>query len=82
VALSECVGRELPIPTPTCAALLLRVERGFIQAHRTFRQTRNTEEAEAAFLAIADKEHRLKAAMACTPYADNHLALLSWQDQR
>jgi hypothetical protein len=42
----------------------------FIEAHRTFRQTRNTEQAKAALLALIDKGTiGLKAAMAGTPYA-------------
>jgi hypothetical protein len=41
-----------------------------IQAHRTFSQTRDTQEATALFLAIVDKGTLgLKAAMAGTPYA-------------
>jgi len=43
---------------------------GFIQAHRTFRQKRDAEQAKAAFLAIVDKGSiGLEAAMAGTPYA-------------
>ena len=42
----------------------------FTWAHRTFRETRNTKEANAAFLAVIDKGTAgLKAAMAGTPYA-------------
>jgi hypothetical protein len=72
VALSECVGREPTDPAAHLAAglLLATWTVGLIQAHRTFRQTRDTEEAKAAFLAIVDKGTiGLKAAMAGTPYA-------------
>jgi hypothetical protein len=42
----------------------------FIQAHGTFRQTRDAEDAKAAFLTIVDKGTiGLKAAMAGTPFA-------------
>jgi hypothetical protein len=41
-----------------------------IQAYQTFRESRDTEKAKAAFLAIVDKGTiGLKAAMAGTPYA-------------
>jgi hypothetical protein len=41
-----------------------------LDAHRAFRQSRDREEAKAAFLAIADKGFvGLRAAMAGTPYA-------------
>jgi AcrR family transcriptional regulator len=72
VALSECVGREPADPDAHLAAglLLATWTVAFIQAHRTFRQSRDTEEARAAFLAIVDKgTNGLKAAMAGTPYA-------------
>jgi AcrR family transcriptional regulator len=71
-ALSECVGRD---PTDAdahlAAGLLLATWTvAFIQAHRTFRQTRDTEESKATFLALVDKGIiGLKAAMAGTPYA-------------
>ena len=40
-----------------------------IQAHRTFRKSRDKKEAEAAFLAIVDKRTiGIKAAVARTPY--------------
>jgi hypothetical protein len=43
----------------------------FIQAHQTFQQSRDTEKAKAAFLAIVDKGSiGLKAALAGTPYAE------------
>ena len=72
VALSECAGRE---PTDAdahlAAGLLLAMWTvAFIQAHRTFRQRRNTREAKAAFLAIVDQGSMgVKAAMAGAPYA-------------
>jgi len=72
VALSECVGRESPDPDARLAAALLLATWAvaFIQAHRTFRQSRDTGKAKAAFLAIIDKGTvGLKAAMAGTPYA-------------
>jgi len=72
VALSECAGQKPGDPNAHLAAdlLLATWSVAFIQAHRTFRQRRNTEEAKAAFLAIVDKGTMgLKAAMAGTPYA-------------
>jgi len=72
VALSECVGRAAADPDAYLAAglLLATWTIAFIQAHRTFRETRNTKEANAAFLAVIDKGTAgLKAAMAGTPYA-------------
>jgi len=72
VALSESVGREPNDPDAQLAAglLLATWAVAFIQAHRTFRQTRDAEEANAAFLAIVDKGSiGVKAAMADTPYA-------------
>jgi len=72
VALSECVEREPIDPAAHLAAdlLLATWTVALIQAHRTFRQRRDTEEAKAVFLAIVDKGTiGLKAAMAGTPYA-------------
>jgi AcrR family transcriptional regulator len=72
VGLSESVGREPTDPDAHLAAglLLATWTVAFIQAHRTFRQRRDTEEANAAFLALVDKGTiGLKAAMAGTPYA-------------
>jgi AcrR family transcriptional regulator len=72
VALSEYVGREATDPDAQLAAgLLLAVWTvALIQAHQTFRQKRDTEEAKAVFLAVVDKGTTgLKAAMAGTPYA-------------
>jgi AcrR family transcriptional regulator len=71
VALSECAGRDPADPDARLAAGLLMATwtEAFIQANRTFRQTRDTEEARAAFLAVIDKGSvGLKAAMASTPY--------------
>jgi AcrR family transcriptional regulator len=72
VALSACVGREATDPAAHLAAALLLATWtvGLVQAHRTFRQSRDTEAATAAFLAIVDKGTiGLKVAMAGTPYA-------------
>lgn len=72
VALSECVGREPADPDArlTAGLLLATWTVAFLQAHQTFRETRATEEANRAFLAIIDKGTiGLKAAMAGTPYA-------------
>jgi hypothetical protein len=72
VTLSEDPGREAADPVaPLAANLLLTTWTvAHIQAHRTFRQTRNTKKAKAAFLAIIDMGTvGLKAAMAGTPYA-------------
>ncbi len=71
VALSECVGREPTDPDAYLAAglLLATWTVAFLEAHRTFRQSRDTEKAEATFLAIVDKGAiGLKATMAGTPY--------------
>jgi AcrR family transcriptional regulator len=71
-ALSESVGRE---PTDTDAQLaagllLVTWTVAFIEAHRTFRQRQDTEEAKAVFLALVDKGTiGAQAAMAGTPYA-------------
>jgi AcrR family transcriptional regulator len=72
VALSECVGREPTDPDAHLAAgLLLAIWTvAFLQAHRIFRQTKDAEQAKAAFLATVDKGTiGLKATMAGTPYA-------------
>ena len=72
VALSECVGREPTDPDAGLAAglLLATWTVAFIQAHRTFRQSRDPKKANAAFLALVDKGSAgLRAAMAGTPYA-------------
>ncbi|MBY5478934.1 TetR/AcrR family transcriptional regulator [Rhizobium leguminosarum] len=72
VALSEGVGRKPDDPDAHLAAgiLLATWTVGFIQAHRTFRQRQDTEEAKAVFLAAVDKGTTgLNAALAGTPYA-------------
>jgi AcrR family transcriptional regulator len=71
VALSECVGQHADPDAYLAAGLLLATwTMAFTWAHRTFRETRNTKEANAAFLAVIDKGTiGLKAAMAGTPYA-------------
>ena len=72
VALSEGAGREPADPDAYLAANLLLATWtvAHIQAHRTFRKSRNTKKANAAFLAMVDKGTiGLKAAMAGTPYA-------------
>jgi len=72
LALSECVGQEAADTAAHLAASLLLATWtvALIQAHRTFRRSRDTEEAKASFLAIVDKGTiGLEAAMAGTPYA-------------
>ena len=72
MALSECAGREPADPDAQLAAgmLLATWTVAFLQAHRIFRQRRDTEEAKAAFLAVVDQGTiGLEAAMAGTPYA-------------
>lgn len=70
--LSECAGRE---PTDAAAhlaanLLLATWTVAFIQAHRTFRQTKDATQAKAAFLAFVDQGTiGVKAALAGTPYA-------------
>ncbi|GJG86259.1 TetR family transcriptional regulator [Gemmatimonadetes bacterium T265] len=71
-ALAECVGRDPTDPDAQLAAGLLVATwtTALVQAHRTFRQRRDPEEANAAFLAVIDKGTvGLSAAMAGTPYA-------------
>jgi AcrR family transcriptional regulator len=72
VKLSECAGREPADPSAFLAANLLLATWtvAHIQAHRTFRQSQDTEAANAVFLSLVDKGTiGLKAAMAGTPYA-------------
>ncbi len=71
VALAESVGRDPTDPDAYLAASLLLAtwNAAFIQAHRMFRQTQDTEKANAAFLVLVDQGTiGLKAAMAGTPY--------------
>jgi AcrR family transcriptional regulator len=70
-ALAEAVGRDAADPDAHLAAglLLATWTVAFLEAHRTFRQTRSREKANEAFLALVDKGAAgLKAAMAGTPY--------------
>jgi AcrR family transcriptional regulator len=70
--LSAGVGREPADPDAHLAAglLLATWTVAFIQAHQSFRESRNAEKAKAAFLAIVDKGTAgVKAAMTGTPYA-------------
>ncbi|WP_445234036.1 TetR/AcrR family transcriptional regulator [Duganella rhizosphaerae] len=72
VTLSECAGREPGDPDAHLAAglLLATWTVALIQAHQTYRQGRDTEQAKAVFLAVVDKGSAgLHAAMAGTPYA-------------
>lgn len=72
VALTEGAGRDAADPDARLGAALLLTtwSVAFIQAHRTFRETRDSGQASAAFLALVDKGSiGLKAAMAGTPYA-------------
>jgi AcrR family transcriptional regulator len=72
VTLSECLGREPDDPVARLASglLLATWSVALIQAHRTFRKSRDTEKAKAAFLAMVDKGTiGIKAAVAGTPYA-------------
>lgn len=72
VALAERVGRDPADPAAHLAAglLLATWTVAFLQAHRTFRRSRDAQKAKAAFLAIVDQGSAgLEAAMAGTPYA-------------
>ncbi|HEY5959599.1 MAG TPA: hypothetical protein VIV60_23755 [Polyangiaceae bacterium] len=72
VALAESVGREPNDPDAQLAASLLLTTWtvALIQAHRIYGETRDTEQANAAFLAVVDRGSLgVKAAMAGTPYA-------------
>lgn len=73
VALAESVGRRPEDPDAELAASLLLAtwSVAFLQAHRTFRATREAAAANAAFLAIIDQGTAgLRAALAGTPYAE------------
>ncbi|TGQ12410.1 MULTISPECIES: TetR/AcrR family transcriptional regulator [unclassified Mesorhizobium] len=70
-ALAEAVGRDAADPDARLAASLLLAAWtvAFLEAHRTFRETRSRKEADNAFLTLVDKGATgLKAAMAGTPY--------------
>lgn len=71
LALSECVGRAPGDPDAHLAAdlLLATWTVALIQAHGTFRQGRDAEDAKAVFLSIVDRGSlALTVAMAGTPY--------------
>jgi AcrR family transcriptional regulator len=71
-ALCKCVGREpTDVAAQLAADLLLATWTvAFLHGHRTFRQSQNTQKAEAAFLAVVDSGTLgVKGAMAGTPYA-------------
>ncbi len=71
-ALAECVGRDAADPdAQLAAALLLATWRvAFLQAHRTFRRTRDIGRANGAFLGVIDRgASGVAAAFAGTPYA-------------
>jgi AcrR family transcriptional regulator len=72
LTLSEGAKREPADPAAHLAGSLLLATWtvAYLQAHRTFRQNRDTEKAKAAFLSLVDKGTiGLRAAMAGTPYA-------------
>jgi len=72
MALADSVDREATDPDADLAAGLLVATWAvaFVQAHRVFRQKRDTEGARAAFLAVIDQGTiGVSAAMARTPYA-------------
>ncbi len=71
IGLAEGVGREPDDPAAQLAAglLLATWAVAFLQAHRIFRQRRDTEEAKTAFLTLVDQGTiGLKASMVGTPY--------------
>jgi AcrR family transcriptional regulator len=70
-ALAKSVGREADDADAGLAAglLLATWSVAFLRAHRTYRETRDTEKADAAFLAVVDQGTvGVKAALADTPY--------------
>lgn len=72
VALAESAGRNGNDPPAKLAAAMLLASWSvaFIEAHRTLRESRDTEKAKAVFLALVDQGSLgVKAAMAGTPYA-------------
>ena len=71
-ALSESAGRKPTDPDAHLAAdlLLATWTVAFVQAHRSFRQSRSTKKANSVFLALVDKGSvGVKAALAGTLYA-------------
>ncbi|GAA3106641.1 TetR/AcrR family transcriptional regulator [Rhizobium viscosum] len=72
VSLTESVGQEAGDAKAKLAAAMLLASWSvaFIEAHRTFRQGRDTEKAKVVFLALVDQGSLgVKAAMAGTAYA-------------
>lgn len=72
VALAEAAGQDPADPSAKLAAAMLLASWSvaFIEAHRTFRQGRDTVKAKAVFLALVDQGSLgVKAAMAGTAYA-------------
>jgi AcrR family transcriptional regulator len=72
VALAECAGREATDPDAQLAAsiLLATWSVAFVQAHKTFHQDQDADQAQATFLAMVDKGSiALQTAMAGSPYA-------------
>jgi AcrR family transcriptional regulator len=70
-ALCKCVGREpTDVAAQLAADLLLATWTvAFLHGHRIFRQSQNTQKAEAAFLAVVENGTLgVHAAMAGTPY--------------
>ncbi len=72
LALAESAGQPPSDPNAILAAAILLASWtvAFLAGHRTFRESRDSEKANAAFLATIDRGTvGLKAAMAGTPYA-------------
>jgi AcrR family transcriptional regulator len=72
VALAESVGEETTDPAAHLAANLLLATWtvAFVQAHRAYRESQNSDKAKSVFLALIDQGTiGLEAAMAGTPYA-------------
>lgn len=72
LALAECVGRAADDPAAhlTAGLLMATWSVAFLEAHRTFRQSQDTEAAKAMFLALVDQGSvGINAAMAGSPYA-------------
>jgi AcrR family transcriptional regulator len=73
VALAECVKRDPTDADAQLAANLLVAiwATAFIRAHHTFRDSRNSKKANAAFLAVIDQgTDGLQAALSGTPYGE------------